>query len=481
METSGSGVETPAEVSVSGGSGVGPSPPSADLSPSTSATAAVQLDAIAAAAAALTVASSSSSGTIAAHPNLFVRGLPLAWSEAEIAAVFGQHGSLTSIRLVRHSVTKHSLGYGFVRFSSVAEAQSAIASLDGNAVLGHTLQVKFADADAGPPSTAVPSGLTPSDSCYVKHLPATYGVQEVQHTFEPHGAVLDVKLFPCLDQFRGASALVRMASVEAAERAITALNNTTPPGAVQTLIVRYAESAAEKAARLSRREMQSLQRAGAPPAAGAAGLTPLINGVALPGEQQLHQTLSALSLNGGVHAAAVAAAAAGLRPPMPPAPLVPQPYHPAVQSSVCIKGMPGNADRLWLYENFARFGAVAGLRILIDESTGLCNGTGFVNYADPGSAEKARQAMNGMRVGDKILHVMVQQNMRSGAVVATATAGACAAASAAAASPPVASPIAAPAAVPIVFGMQPPPMPSMQQGEWHHILPPAVAGGATVW
>lgn len=39
-------------------------------------------------------------------------------------------------------------------------------------------------------------------------------------------------------------------------------------------------------------------------------------------------------------------------------------------------GMPLNADRLWVYENFARYGAVAGLRILIDESTGLCNGTG---------------------------------------------------------------------------------------------------------
>ena len=39
-------------------------------------------------------------------------------------------------------------------------------------------------------------------------------------------------------------------------------------------------------------------------------------------------------------------------------------------------GMPSNADRLWVFENFSRYGAVAGLRILIDEGTGLCNGTG---------------------------------------------------------------------------------------------------------
>lgn len=142
--------------------------------------------------------------------------------------------------------------YGFVRYGNVSEAQAAIGTLDGTSVLGHTLQVKFADADAGeaavplplrigsaangapaephlacpggarraalqtcaprglqrlpshpqgaaagaaaaaqppgfdsgtpptlragPPTVPAPSGLTPSDSCYVKHLPASYGV-----------------------------------------------------------------------------------------------------------------------------------------------------------------------------------------------------------------------------------------------------------------------------------------------------------------
>lgn len=56
--------------------------------------------------------SGSESGTSGSsqHPNIFVRGLPLAWSEGEITAVFQQYGILSSIRLVRHSVTKQSLG-----------------------------------------------------------------------------------------------------------------------------------------------------------------------------------------------------------------------------------------------------------------------------------------------------------------------------------------------------------------------------------
>ena len=142
-----------------------------------------------------------------------------------------------------------------------------------------------------------------------------------------------------------------MASLEASERAIVALNNTTPPGAVQSLIVRFAESAAEKAARLSRREAKNLQRTGSSglPAMGLSGAS---LGLA---PDQLSYTLSALNL-GSVNALAglpaatqLASAAAAVRPQLPPAPLVPQSYQPQVLSSICVKGIPPNADRLWCY------------------------------------------------------------------------------------------------------------------------------------
>jgi len=196
------------------------------------------------------------------HPNLFVRGLPLTWSEQEIMTVFQQFGTLTTMRLVRHGVTKQSLGYGFVRFQTVSDAQLAIQSLDGVTILGHTLQIKPADSDAGPPTTNSASGLTPSDSVYIKHLPPSHSAQDIIMLFETFGPVVDVKLFPCLDQFRGGSALVKMISIEAAEGAINGLNGKLPPGSAQALIVRFAESTAEKAARMSRRDQQHNQRGG---------------------------------------------------------------------------------------------------------------------------------------------------------------------------------------------------------------------------
>ena len=121
-----------------------------------------------------------------------------------------------------------------------------------------------------------------------------------------------------------------MASLEASERAITALNNSTPPGAVQSLIVRFAESAAEKAARLSRREAKSLQRMRVVPNGMHSG-SPFDGMAGGLGPDHLQQALSALSLGGMPQAAA-------LRSQLPPPPLVPQAYQPQMLSSICIKG-----------------------------------------------------------------------------------------------------------------------------------------------
>lgn len=365
---------------------------------------------------------SSTSGS-SNHPNIFVRGLPLAWSESEITAVFQQYGQLTSLRLVRHSITKQSLGYGFVRFQESSEAQAAINSLDGTTVLGHTLQVKFADADAGPPSAGSASGLTPSDSCYAKHLPANYTLPDIKKLFEPHGIIIDIKLFPCLDQFRGASVLVRMSSVEEAERAIAALNNTTPPRGTQPIIVRFVESPSEKADRITRKERsQLLQRAGLQTPNGSTA--PAVAAGSLDAVQ-VQQAIAALSLASGSRLSGndsssdlhvgfqnIIGSGGTLPPGTSGAPALGYQHQQPVQSSICIKGMPSNADRLWMYENFARYGAIVGLRILIDDQTGLCNGTGFINYGEPLAALRAQQAMNGAPTGDSILMVTVQQQAK---------------------------------------------------------------------
>lgn len=93
--------------------------------------------------------------------------------------------------------------------------------------------------------------------------------------------------------------------------------------------------------------------------------------------------------------------AAGAQPARP---------HGGAGCSIYIKGMPEDADKLWLYEKFSRFGGILSVRVLLDEHTGRCNGIGFVNFTDPEGARAAHETMNGVSMGERLLHVMVQSH-----------------------------------------------------------------------
>lgn len=126
---------------------------------------------------------------------------------------------------------------------------------------------------------------------------------------------------------------MRLATVEATASAITTMNNRSLPGASQPLIVRFAESTEEKAARQRRREAQALQRSlngghgghggmRAPAAAPANGAD---RSPVTPAE--LQHVLAALSLGGGLPS---------LAPQSPPPQM--HGFQAQAQSSVCIQG-----------------------------------------------------------------------------------------------------------------------------------------------
>ena len=94
-------------------------------------------------------------GESLAHSNLFVKSQLLSqpdFDEAALLKIFSPYGHIDSCRLVIKP--KHSIA--FVRFSSIPEAEAAL-SLNGTQVSGFALEVKLADADAGPPA----AGATP--------------------------------------------------------------------------------------------------------------------------------------------------------------------------------------------------------------------------------------------------------------------------------------------------------------------------------
>ena len=95
-----------------------------------------------------------------AHSNLFVKSQLLSqpdFDEAALLKIFSPYGHIDSCRLVIKP--KHSIA--FVRFSGIPEAEAAL-SLNGTQVNGFTLEVKLADADAGPPAAGVLPCAMPS-------------------------------------------------------------------------------------------------------------------------------------------------------------------------------------------------------------------------------------------------------------------------------------------------------------------------------
>jgi cold-inducible RNA-binding protein len=80
---------------------------------------------------------------------VFIGGLPLEVSEAELNAVFGDFGPVKSLRIVKDRETKESRGFGFVEMVNEAEAKEAIRCMNGQSYYGKRITVNIAE-DKGP-------------------------------------------------------------------------------------------------------------------------------------------------------------------------------------------------------------------------------------------------------------------------------------------------------------------------------------------
>jgi RNA recognition motif-containing protein len=72
---------------------------------------------------------------------LFIRHLPRDATVDEVADLFGQHGRVFNVKLLRDIFTGTCLGSGQVNMEG-HEARVAIAALDGKSLRGKSLQVR---------------------------------------------------------------------------------------------------------------------------------------------------------------------------------------------------------------------------------------------------------------------------------------------------------------------------------------------------
>lgn len=80
---------------------------------------------------------------------LLIRNLPRTTTEAELRALFAEHGAVQSCSLVIDKETGGSKGFGFVEMPKPGEAKAAIKLLNGLDIAGSKIRVKKAEAKPG--------------------------------------------------------------------------------------------------------------------------------------------------------------------------------------------------------------------------------------------------------------------------------------------------------------------------------------------
>ncbi len=75
---------------------------------------------------------------------LYVGNLPYSVADSDLQQLFGAHGTVQSAQVIMDRDTGRSKGFGFVEMSTDAEAQAAIAELNGKEVEGRALTVNEA-------------------------------------------------------------------------------------------------------------------------------------------------------------------------------------------------------------------------------------------------------------------------------------------------------------------------------------------------
>jgi RNA recognition motif-containing protein len=170
----------------------------------------------------------------ATFSNLIVNYLPLSFRERHIRKLFSTFGKIESCRVMRFAQDGRTLskGYGFVDFSTRAEAEAAIQGLNGKNVLGtgKNLKVGFAK----------PSGQRVKSNLFVTHIPSRWSESDLDEAFGVHGKIIERRILRDQDGGSRRSAFVRFDNSDQARKAIEKMNMWRPNMVDQPILVRVA-------------------------------------------------------------------------------------------------------------------------------------------------------------------------------------------------------------------------------------------------
>jgi len=160
------------------------------------------------------------------HPSgsLYVGDLAPDVTEALLFEIFSRAGAVSSIRVCRDATSRRSLGYAYVNFHSVMDAERALDTMNYQPIKDRPCRIMWSHRDPA-------ARKNTRNNVFIKNLAPTIDSKQLYDTFSKFGNILSCKVAidPVTGQSRGFG-YVHFETEESAAKAIEEVNGHTIAG-----------------------------------------------------------------------------------------------------------------------------------------------------------------------------------------------------------------------------------------------------------
>merc|ERR1719354_1196408 len=360
--------------------------------------------------------------------SLYVGDLTESVTEAILFEVFNSIGPVASIRVCRDTVTRRSLGYGYVNYLNIKDAEAALEKLNYALIRGNPVRIMWSNRD---PSIRK-SG---TGNVFIRNLDRAIDNKALHGIFSGYGNILSCKIAYNGEVSKGYG-YVHYETMEMAENAIAALNGMLINDH-QVYVGLYVSRKERESKLESQRAMftniyvknidSSVDEAAFIEMFSAFGPTVSCrlqkdeNGVSkefgFVNYENHEDAARAVDEMNEKEIAGKALYVSRAQKKNEREEDLRKQYEKIREEkgtqyqgvNLYVKNLDDSTTEEKLREEFSNFGAITSCKIMIDDKTGMSKGFGFVCFSNPDEATKAVTEMNGRLLNQKPLYVALAQ------------------------------------------------------------------------